>query len=79
MNVSLELPDDLGREARHRALDASKSLSAWITDLVVREVRPGQERAHAPLLEALGDESLAEGELPLPDRRQQPPWPADFP
>ena len=67
MNVTLKLPDDLCREARHRAVDESKSLSAWIASLVAREVkRPAKA---VPLLNALGDESLAEGEFELPDRR----------
>jgi len=40
MNVTLKLPDELCREARHRAVDESKSLSAWVTDLVARAVGP---------------------------------------
>ena len=79
MNVTLKLPDELCREARHRAVDESKSLSAWIADLVSRAVCPTASPAPATLLTSLGDESLADGELDLPDRRTQPNRPAEFP
>ncbi len=78
MNVTLKLPDDLCREARHRAVDESKSLSAWIADLVASHLRPAAP-VHPSLLQALGDETLAEGDLPLPDRRSQPQRPVAFP
>ena len=61
MKITLELPDDLGREARDRAVGASKSLRDWITDLVAREVSPSPLPVSNTLLEALGDESLAGG------------------
>ena len=78
MNVTLKLPDDLCREARHRAVDESKSLSAWIADLVAAKVR---QPAPVPstLLHALGDESLADGDFELPERRLQPRRPVKFP
>ena len=38
MNVTLKLPDELCKEARHRAVDESKSLSAWVADLLCREL-----------------------------------------
>lgn len=79
MNVTLKLPDELCREARHRAVDESKSLSAWVTDLVAREVGSNASLAPATLLSALGDASLADGELDLPDRRTQPNRPVKFP
>ena len=78
MNVTLKLPDDLCREARHRAVDESKSLSAWITDLMVARLRPEGPGAIS-LLEALGDETVADGDLKLPDRRDQPEREIDFP
>lgn len=77
MNVTLKLPDDLCREARHRAVDESKSLSAWIADLVVAKLRPAPETQ--TLLQALGDESMADGDLPLPDRRTNSQRPLEFP
>ena len=76
MNVTLKLPDDLCREARHRAVDESKSLSAWIADLVATQLRPPVPET---LLHALGDESLASEELDLPDRRSQIQRPVQFP
>lgn len=80
MNITLKLPDALCREARHRAVDESKSLSAWVADLVAREVsRPSATRAPVTLLDALGDESLADGELDLPNRRERATRPLRFP
>ena len=79
MNVTLKLPDELCREARHRAVDESKSLSSWVTDLVARAVGPSASPAPATLLSSLGDESLADGELDLPSRRTQPKRPVKFP
>jgi hypothetical protein len=79
MNVTLKLPDELCREARHRAVDASKSLSAWVTDLVAREVGATTSPAPATLLTSLGDESLAGAELDLPSRRTGPKRPVKFP
>lgn len=38
MNVTLKLPDSLCRKARHRAVDQSQSLSAWVAKLVEREL-----------------------------------------
>lgn len=78
MNVTLKLPDELVREARHCAVDESKSLSAWIADLVASRLRP-KATATPDLLQALGDETLADDEFPLPDRRLQPHRPVEFP
>lgn len=73
MDITLKLPDDLCCEARQRATDESKSLSAWVADLVAREIQHlASKRVPATLLDALGDESLADGELDLPDRRSLP-------
>jgi hypothetical protein len=79
MNVTLKLSDELCREARHRAVDESKSLSAWVADLVARAVGPTPSPAPATLLSALGDESLADAELDRPNRRAQPKRPVKFP
>lgn len=76
MNVTLKLPDDLVREARHRAVNQSKSLSAWLADLVSRELHEPMNEAEAPmsLAEAMRvpgmPASFYEKEFPLPDRKQ---------
>ena len=79
MNVTLKLPDDLCREARHRAVDESKSLSAWIADVVAREVQRRATPAPVTLLDSLGDETLAGHDLELPDRRRQASRTLEFP
>ena len=68
IKFTLKLPDDLCREAWHRAVDESKSLSAWIADLVAAKVRSS---APNTLLHALGDETLTAGEPDLPERHSQ--------
>ena len=77
MNVTLKLPDDLCRQARHRAVDEAKSLSAWIADLVAAKLQPAPDTQ--TLLQALGDESLADGDFELPDRRAASRRPLEFP
>jgi hypothetical protein len=49
MNVTLKLPDELVREARHRAVNQSKSLSAWLADLVSRELDSPSNGSEASL------------------------------
>jgi hypothetical protein len=76
MNVTLKLPDELVREARHRAVNQSKSLSAWMADLVSRELHEPQNETEAAmtLAEAMRvprmPVSFYEKEFPLPDRKQ---------
>ena len=79
MTVTLKLPDDLGRAAEDRAVRSAKSLSVWITDLVAREVRPKAGVAAATLLEALGDETLADRDLGLPEFCHAPDRKIEFP
>lgn len=75
MNVTIKLPDELCRQARHRAVDESKSLSAWMADLLRRELEhPGSTNPKVPtLLESLtlkdAPEWYFERELPLNDRK----------
>ena len=79
MNVTIKLENDLCRRARHRAVDVDLSLSAWIARIVSRELNESA-LANAPtLLEALGDETLSEGGLELPERGAAPHRLVEFP
>ncbi len=75
MNVTLKLPDDLVREARHRAVNQSQSLSAWMVSLVQRELAaPPAKEEPKSLVEALrlpnAPDWFYEKDLPLPNRKQ---------
>ena len=75
MNVTLKLPDELCKAARHRAVDESKSLSAWMADLVRRELEGGRARPGKPRtwMEAMSVDGAPdwfyEKEFPLEDRK----------
>lgn len=69
MNVTLKLPDDLCQEARHRAVDESKSLSAWMADLLERELRKKNHKRGKSLLECLGDKMFTDREIPIDNRK----------
>lgn len=74
MNVTLKLPDELCRQARHRAVDESKSLSAWVADLIERAVqKPESEERHITLAEAMmvpgAPDWFYEREFPLENRK----------
>ncbi len=69
MNVTLKLPDELCKAARHRAVDESKSLSAWTAELIKRELDPGVIREQMTLAEMLGDSATAAIDFELPDRK----------
>jgi len=79
MNVTLKLPDDMVREARIRAIHDSKSLSAWMADLVRQELAAGsgvrQPEAPKSLFEAMRVPGMPdwfyEKEFPLPDRKAE--------
>ncbi len=76
MNVTLKLPDELVREARHRAVNQSKSLSAWMAALVRRELAAPADEAEKPmtLAEAMRvpgmPDSFYEKDFLLPDRKE---------
>lgn len=78
MNVTLKLPDDLIKEARHLALDERKSLSALVADLLAK--RLGKSTGSAPPPQSLGEAMKVPGtpdwfyekEFPLPDRKADP-------
>ena len=74
MNVTVRLADELVKQARHQCIDEGKSLSAWMADLVKKELNlTGAEKKS--LLERLEEHALpdeyAEKEFPLEDRKQQ--------
>jgi hypothetical protein len=75
MNVTLKLPDDLCRQARHRAVDASQSLSQWMADLVQRELTtapPSAPRKPLTWMDAFsGDpgDPFLDRDLPVADRK----------
>lgn len=75
MNVTVKIDDRLVRVARHRAVDSGLSLSGWLAQLIKREIDSERgETSPKPLclLEALGDESLAEIEFTLPSLSGEP-------
>lgn len=74
MNVTVKLPDELCRQARHRAVDEAKSLSAWLASLVERELStpPSAEAPPRTWIDAFSSEQpdwFYEKELPLKDRK----------
>jgi hypothetical protein len=73
MNVTLKIRDDVLREARHRAVDQNLSLSAWTTQLILKELGVSKVPAGGSLLERLGDERLADQEIDLPSGRESLP------
>jgi hypothetical protein len=80
MNVTLKLPDDLVREARHRAVNQSQSLSAWMAGLVHRELAapPPAKEEPKSLVEALrlpdAPDWFYEKDFPLPGCKRAKPW-----
>lgn len=66
MNVTIKISDQLGREVRHRAVDAGTSLSGWIADLIRKELAKGKNRKGRSLLEMLGDEQAASVDVEFP-------------
>ncbi len=75
MNVTLKLPDDLVREARHCAVNEGQSLSAWLASLVRRELAapPAGPEEPKTLAEAMRVPGMPdwfyEKEFPLEDRK----------
>ena len=63
MNVTLKIDDRLVELARHRAVDARKSLSAWLADLVKRELEEEDsfKEAASRALEAMKKPGRSDG------------------
>jgi len=66
MNVTIKISDQICRDARHRAVDAGRSLSGWIADVIRRELSHSAPRKSKMLLEALGNEELSNIDLNFP-------------
>ncbi len=74
MNVTLKLPDELCKAARHLAVDESKSLSAWVTELMAREIAKSgagtlKPRTWMDAFSGDEDDPYLDRDFPLEDRR----------
>lgn len=75
MNVTLKLPDELCKAARHRAIDESKSLSAWVAEIVEKEIlKPKENSTSKTWIELLSndprfDDEFQSKDFPLEDRK----------
>ena len=74
MNVTVKLPDELCRRARHQAVDESKSLSAWLAQLVERELSapPASKQIPKTWMDAFQSKQpdwFYEKDLPLESRK----------
>lgn len=78
MNVTLKLPSDIIREARHRAVNQSQSLSAWLASLVRREladtsaVEEKKPRTWIDAFSGDADDEFSDRDFPLEDRKNIP-------
>lgn len=74
MNVTLKLPDDMVREARHLAIDENTSLSAMVAEMLEERIKRRSAKPHQTLIDALTvpgmPDSFYEKDFPLPDRRE---------
>ena len=75
MNVTLKLPDERCKAARHLAVDESKCLSAWMVELLRREVEARTSKSERPKtwMDAMSVDGAPdwfyEKEFPLEDRK----------
>lgn len=75
MNVTLRLPDELCKAARHRAVDVEKSLSAYVVGLLEKDLENPKEdtarpKSWAELLDHEDfDDAFYEADFPLEDRK----------
>ncbi len=66
MNVTIKISDEICRQARHRAVDAGRSLSGWIADVIRKELSHSGSGKAQTFLEALGDERLSGFDIDFP-------------
>jgi hypothetical protein len=66
LNVTIKISDEVCRDARHRAVDAGRSLSGWIEDLLRKELSRSTAQKPRTLLEALGNDALSNVEIDFP-------------
>jgi len=74
MNETLKLPDDLCKAARHRAVDAEKSFSAYMVGLLEKDLEKSEEKAARPetWMDAFSgdeDDPYLAMDFPLADRK----------
>ena len=69
----IKVDDQLCREARHRAVDAGPSLSGWIVGILKKELSEGYHPKPATLLEALGNDELADIDFEFPREKKGVP------
>lgn len=74
MNVTLKLPDETVREARHLAIDENTSLSALVCELLEERIKQRSVTEPKTWMEALrlpdAPDWFYEKDFPLPDRKE---------
>lgn len=64
MNITIKINDELAKQARHEAVDDGLSLSGWVAKLINEKLTG--KLTERSLLEALGNEDLADVNLDFP-------------
>jgi plasmid stability protein len=77
MNVTIKISDEICRDARHRAVDAGRSLSGWVEEIIRKELSRTGPRERQTLLEALGNDRLSGADVDFP-RDKSPAREVDF-
>ena len=61
MNVTLRIDDELGKDAKHRAVDAGMSLSKWVAELIKKDVEKAKEEEKSVSLAEAMQNDIFEG------------------
>lgn len=77
MNLPLDFPNDLLREAQNRVLE--RSLSELVTALAERTIQKPRATKKRTLLEMLGHPATAGRDFPLPERKDRSHRTIEFP